>query len=674
MPPKKRTRQSYRARKNDIRKRVRLMRAAASNAATEPELTDFERLVDYSAAMLNAGKKFDKAISDLKYTTCSRCGRTFPGLTISSGLCMPCKQDPTQKKFTAENNMDPGVVPDELKDLTYIEQMLIAQIHPVVSLYKIQGGQIAYKGNVINFRQNIESYTTVLPHAPSDLPSTILFGKDTPSGVAHFRASASKLRNALVWLKRHNHYYQTITISDENLKTIEQNGDLSDQLKRHEVEEGQNVVQEENQEDEQEEGESTEAELYETFVPMFDPSNQEESASTFLELPYPKTEKTPINEFSDVGYIVRAFPCLFPYGNCDYLQSRTTKVTADQYFKFLMQYPDKRFINDARFRFFAMNSYLRWQALSVVSAFAKREKLESLKVRDMRAKLQTDPNFYQKVMFNATRTRSTRSYWRQRCWELLDMVEQIGTPAVFFTLSAADYHWPDLFRLLSNTNPEDLTDQQRRELMHDNPGVVAYFFKKRCEIFINNILKPLFGVTDYWYRYEWQFRGSPHVHGILWLDGAPNLDGDSVTQEQIDAYRDYFDKLCCAINPHIPSNVDNLNIQFPEMHPSQKPFSDVPETELLADLSKLLNTFQRHTKCGRHCRRMRNEEPYCRYNFPKAVQTESSVENSEGHRQYFPKRNDDLMCRYNPIITQIWRANTDFSPIVSKEAVLNYIA
>src|SRR5699024_8909913 len=39
-----------------------------------------------------------------------------------------------------------------------------------------------------------------------------------------------------------------------------------------------------------------------------------------------------------------------------------------------------------------------------------------------------------------------------------------------------------------------------------------------------------------------------------------------------------------------------------------------------------------------------------------------------------PKRNDPWLCRYNSLITQIWRANTDFSPISSKEAVLRYIA
>ena len=29
---------------------------------------------------------------------------------------------------------------------------------------------------------------------------------------------------------------------------------------------------------------------------------------------------------------------------------------------------------------------------------------------------------------------------------------------------------------------------------------------------------------DYWFRYEWQHRGSAHVHGFIWLKGVPKMD------------------------------------------------------------------------------------------------------------------------------------------------------
>ncbi len=55
------------------------------------------------------------------------------------------------KKFSADNNMDPGDVSDELEGLTEIEEMLIAQVFTVMSVYRLQGGQNRYRGNVINF-------------------------------------------------------------------------------------------------------------------------------------------------------------------------------------------------------------------------------------------------------------------------------------------------------------------------------------------------------------------------------------------------------------------------------------------------------------------------------------------------------------------------------------------
>jgi hypothetical protein len=52
------------------------------------------------------------------------------------GECRRCYSDKnTPKRFSEENNMDPGDLPEELQGLTEIEEMLIAQIFPVISVY-----------------------------------------------------------------------------------------------------------------------------------------------------------------------------------------------------------------------------------------------------------------------------------------------------------------------------------------------------------------------------------------------------------------------------------------------------------------------------------------------------------------------------------------------------------
>ena len=53
--------------------------------------------------------------------------------------------------------------------------------------------------------------------------------------------------------------------------------------------------------------------------------------------------------------------------------------------------------------------------------------------------------------------------------------------------------------------------------------------------FFNKLIRskeqPIFGkVADYVYRIEYQSRGAPHVHAILWIENAPII-GQNTTNE-----------------------------------------------------------------------------------------------------------------------------------------------
>jgi len=50
-----------------------------------------------------------------------------------------------------------------------VEKMLIAQVFPVISVYTLPGGQHAYRGNIINFLQDVQEFVTRLPRDPSSL-------------------------------------------------------------------------------------------------------------------------------------------------------------------------------------------------------------------------------------------------------------------------------------------------------------------------------------------------------------------------------------------------------------------------------------------------------------------------------------------------------------------------
>ena len=82
--------------------------------------------------------------------------------------------------------MDPGEVPEELQGLTELEEMLIARVFPVMSVYRLRGGQHGYRGNVINFPQDVQEFTTHLPQNPSSL-DVLVVRRQSVNNSAGFR-------------------------------------------------------------------------------------------------------------------------------------------------------------------------------------------------------------------------------------------------------------------------------------------------------------------------------------------------------------------------------------------------------------------------------------------------------------------------------------------------------
>ena len=115
---------------------------------------------------IKAGNLFDKECGNIFTKTCILCNRSFYDIqTNKEIICIDCNKS---NKFSADNNMGPGSVPEKLLNLSYIEQMLIAKIHPIITIYRIQGNQYSYSGNIIHFRQNINEYIKKLPIHPND--------------------------------------------------------------------------------------------------------------------------------------------------------------------------------------------------------------------------------------------------------------------------------------------------------------------------------------------------------------------------------------------------------------------------------------------------------------------------------------------------------------------------
>ena len=92
------------------------------------------------------------------------------------------------------------------------------------------------------------------------------------------------------------------------------------------------------------------------------------------------------------------------------------------------------------------------------------------------------------------------------------MVSTLGLPTIFFTHSAADLQWPELAELIYPDDPD--SSSSCNKALQENPAISDWFFHHRIEKFIDAFYISVFGATDYWLRFEWQYRGSPHVHSL----------------------------------------------------------------------------------------------------------------------------------------------------------------
>ena len=130
-------------------------------------------------------------------------------------------------------------------------------------------------------------------------------------------------------------------------------------------------------------------------------------------------------------------------------------------------------------------------------------------------------------------------YWQKFMYEVVAMVKQLGIPTWFMTLSCADLRWPELFQIVAKAQSNNLTDeevdtlsyQERCAMLNLNPVIVAKHFQYRVETFFKEVLlanaNPIGKIVYYALRIEFQMRGSPHLHALIWTSDCPELTRDT---------------------------------------------------------------------------------------------------------------------------------------------------
>ena len=160
----------------------------------------------------------------------SRYGTLNPPPPRSTGPDMVwCKKciESRYRRMRFENaafNLDPGAVPAELKNLTWVEQLAISAIVPLVNIFRVGRRPFKKAGNNIAFPTNLSGVANALPRMPNNL-NIVCFQSEAGKTLY---ADRRKITDALNWLRTNNDAYRNINIDEDALAAYPEAGGLVD--------------------------------------------------------------------------------------------------------------------------------------------------------------------------------------------------------------------------------------------------------------------------------------------------------------------------------------------------------------------------------------------------------------------------------------------------------------
>ncbi|KAG5680197.1 hypothetical protein PVAND_009722 [Polypedilum vanderplanki] len=331
---------------------------------------------------------------------------------------------------------------------------------------------------------------------------------------------------------------------------------------------------------------------------------------------------------------------LFPYGINGLRETRDVNITVLDYYQQRIIGIDPRF-QSVEYLFYALSMYEYHRIQSTINACGKKVRGKDGAVEDLHLHMRS--------------LRGSAAYWKNAFNELTAMIRNISPPTWFITLSCNDLHWHDMIKAFliadgrPNEDPNQINIAEAQRLIEKYPIILSRHFSRRVKAFMkyikNNTRVLGERVIDNWWRIEFQKRGSPHLHLVVWIENAPSFE----TPKGIAL----IDKV---VSCHYPSEQED-----PELHNHVKK-----------------NQRHQHTHT---CHK--NNSQNCRFAFPRqpCQQTRIVPPSSDefirnGGRFCTLKRNSNetYINNYNREILELWNANMDIQPCGNNEAIAFYIA
>ena len=478
--------------------------------------------------------------------------------------CIGAIRDGKVPKLSVANGMKWPDKPPEL-DLHQLEERLIALRIPFMQIRELpRGGQYSLKGNVINVPVDIQPTINCLPR-PMDENFTVAIQlkKKLAYKKVDFKENVRPLRvlSALHWLMNNSQLYkksgivvdeswfQEVTESSED--TVREFLEVSKESKVKNNTEGE--IQEHNNTSENDTVESIDYDSdhysevdanehvgnVDTLVDDADIDNKCDKVFTFA----PGEGQHPLSLYQDKDAEYLCFPTIFCGQTPPSRDERLVPVHYSDIVKWELRSVDRRAAQSVPNIFFKHKKLQIKQISDKVNLAVRRCKKRGQKITAAEAR---DSSYVDKLVnldegyYIFRQLRNSPAYLETRKKDIFAMIRQLSLPTWFMSLSAADTRWTDLLKMLAKLNDgiyysekelENLSWQEKTKLVQKDPVTCSRYFDHRVQEFLNTVLKsscePIGKLLDYFYRVEFQQRGSPHIHMLVWIENAPTLETNS---------------------------------------------------------------------------------------------------------------------------------------------------
>ena len=261
----------------------------------------------------------------------------------------------------------------------------------------------------------------------------------------------------------------------------------------------------------------------------------------------------------DIFLEEKCFPEHFPYGTGGYLSTCMNSENKTGFAAYCVNQilsADSKFRMDTSYLFFLLLVKELIQLKRCKNTyFRQATKLPNLTKNDICNTDRENLNRYNRSFQVFKSVRGTSMNYEQSKKNLMALLHQQGCPSVFLTLSCAEFDWPELLKEIAETvyrrkfttaEIDNLSNTEKNKLISENTVQSTMHFQRRVEklfglmgydFFEGN--NEAYHVSSYFFRVEFQQRGAPHIHSLLWLKNrkgkdAPNfwIDSDDHSDDE----------------------------------------------------------------------------------------------------------------------------------------------